>query len=73
VLLFIKLWHFLLHVKLRIEMVVVCAFGKLKTEVSFVQEAVDVWSLGVMAFELLTGKFAFNMLEGKNKVPQPLC
>jgi serine/threonine protein kinase len=36
------------------------------------QEAVDVWSLGVMAFELLTGKFAFCMLEGKDKVPQPL-
>lgn len=27
-----------------------------------------MWSLGVMAFELLTGKPALSMLEGKDKV-----
>lgn len=36
--------------------------------VSTVQEALDVWSLGVMAFELLTGKAALLMHEGKDKV-----
>ena len=34
----------------------------------FVQEALDVWSLGVMAFELLTGKPALRMHEGKDQV-----
>jgi serine/threonine protein kinase len=33
-----------------------------------VQEALDVWSLGVMAFELLTGKPALHMTEGKDTV-----
>lgn len=28
----------------------------------------DVWSLGVMAFELLTGRPAVSMVEGKGKV-----
>jgi serine/threonine protein kinase len=32
------------------------------------QEAVDVWSLGVMAFELLIGNPAFCMFGGKDKV-----
>jgi serine/threonine protein kinase len=32
------------------------------------QEALDVWSLGVMAFELLTGKPALNMFEAKDNV-----
>lgn len=32
-----------------------------------VQEAVDVWSLGVVAFELLTGKPAFSMAGGKDQ------
>ena len=31
------------------------------------QEAVDVWSLGVIAFELLTGQPALRMHEGKDK------
>jgi serine/threonine protein kinase len=37
--------------------------------VSAVQEAVDVWSLGVMAFELFTGKPAHRMpmLEERDK------
>jgi serine/threonine protein kinase len=38
------------------------------SEVFSVQEAVDAWSLGVMAFELLTGKPALNMKQGKEKV-----
>ena len=37
-----------------------------------VQEALDVWSLGVMAFELLTGQPALRMHEGKDKAPPPL-
>jgi serine/threonine protein kinase len=37
------------------------------------QEAVDVWSLGVMAFELLTGKPAVYMFEGKDKVLHTFC
>jgi serine/threonine protein kinase len=37
-----------------------------------VQEAVDVWSLGVMGFELLTGQTALSMFEGKDSVrPHP--
>lgn len=32
------------------------------------QEALDAWSLGVMAFELLTGKPALRMTEGKEQV-----
>ena len=32
------------------------------------QEAQDVWSLGVMAFELLTGQAAVLMLHGKERV-----
>ena len=31
------------------------------------QESVDAWSLGVMAFELLTGKPAFAMVGGKDQ------
>lgn len=31
-------------------------------------KALDVWSLGVMAFELFTGKSALRMIEGKDKV-----
>ena len=34
----------------------------------WLQEAHDVWSLGVMAFELLTGSTAVIMLQGKEKV-----
>jgi hypothetical protein len=36
-----------------------------------VQEAVDAWSLGVVAFELLTRKPALCMLEGIDKVLRP--
>lgn len=32
------------------------------------QEALDVWSLGVMAFELLTGTGALPMNEGSERV-----
>lgn len=32
------------------------------------QEALDVWSLGLMAFELLTGQPALRMREGKEAV-----
>jgi serine/threonine protein kinase len=38
------------------------------SEVLVVQEAVDAWSLGVMAFELLTGKPALNRSEGRGQV-----
>jgi hypothetical protein len=38
------------------------------SEVFSVQEAVDAWSLGVMAFELLTGKRALNKEQGRKKV-----
>jgi hypothetical protein len=33
-----------------------------------VQEALDAWSLGVVAFELLTGEPAVVMYEGRQKV-----
>jgi hypothetical protein len=33
-----------------------------------VQEGLDAWSLGVMAFELLMGKPAFCMLETRDTV-----
>jgi serine/threonine protein kinase len=33
-----------------------------------VKEALDVWSLGVMAFELLTGKPALSMFEARDSV-----
>jgi hypothetical protein len=33
-----------------------------------VQESLDAWSLGVMAFELLTGAPAFKMNFGREKV-----
>ena len=35
------------------------------------QEALDVWSLGVIAFELLTGKPAFEHYKGKDLVRTP--
>jgi hypothetical protein len=38
------------------------------SEVFAVQEVVDAWSLWVMAFELLTGKRALNMEQGRKKV-----
>lgn len=42
-------------------------------ELGHLQEAQDVWSLGVMAFELLTGKRALRMSEGGDKVrPQTM-
>jgi serine/threonine protein kinase len=34
-------------------------------------ESLDVWSLGVMAFELLTGEPVFKMLHGKEKARTP--
>jgi serine/threonine protein kinase len=49
-----------------------CTCWRLKTGIPSVQEAVDVWSLGVMAFELLTGTRALCMLEGEDKVLEPL-
>ena len=33
-----------------------------------IQESLDLWSLGVMIFELFTGEPAIQMLEGKDKV-----
>ena len=33
-----------------------------------IQEALDAWALGVMAFELLTGQPALRMNHGKEKV-----
>lgn len=37
------------------------------------QEAVDVWALGVLAFELLTGHTALRVHEGKEKVRTLCC
>ena len=39
-----------------------------RTKLYCIQESLDVWSLGVMVFELFTGEPAIQMLEGKDKV-----
>jgi serine/threonine protein kinase len=53
----------------RSEMVCLAGFICVHTDhETIVQEAMDVWSLGVMMFELLTGQPALRMTEGKDKV-----
>ena len=42
-----------------------------KNNINCTQESLDVWSLGVMVFELFTGEPAIQMLEGKDKVVPP--
>ena len=37
------------------------------------QESMDVWALGVLAFELLTGHTALKVHEGKEKVRVCCC
>jgi hypothetical protein len=44
-----------------------CSSGN-RQQCHVVQEGLDAWSLGVMAFELLTGTPAFGMLENRENV-----
>ena len=45
------------------------------SEVVAAECAMDAWAIGVIAFELLTGKSAFKMFRGKQDVcpPPPLA